>query len=63
MEKTATPVNPPHMTGGAVYLVKSGDSLTRIAKTHGVTIKALKTANNLTSDRIVVGEQLKIPAA
>jgi 5'-nucleotidase/UDP-sugar diphosphatase len=63
MEKTAAPVDPPHTTGGAVYLVKSGDSLTRIAKTHGTTIKALKSANNLESDRIVVGEKLKIPSA
>ncbi len=63
MEKTATPVGPPHTIGGAVYLVKSGDTLSRIAKTHGTTIKALKAANNLASDRIVVGEKLKIPAA
>ena len=61
--KTATPVAPPHTTGGAVYLVKSGDTLTRIAKTCGTTIKALRSANNLDNDRIVVGEKLKIPAA
>jgi len=63
MVKTATPVESPHATGGAVYLVKAGDSLTRIAKTHGTTIKALKMANNLNSDRISIGEKLKIPAA
>jgi len=61
--KTATPVAPPHTTGGAVYLVKSGDTLTRIAKTCGTTIKALRSANGLDNDRIVVGEKLKIPAA
>lgn len=63
MEKTATPVDPPHTTGGAVYLVKSGDTLSRIAKTHHTTIKALKSTNHLTSDRIVVGEKLNLPAA
>ena len=63
MEKTAAPADSPHTTGGAVYLVKSGDSLTRIARTHGTTIKALKLANNLDSDRIVVGQKLNIPSA
>jgi LysM repeat protein len=69
--KTATPVAPPHTTGGAVYhttsatvyLVKSGDTLSHIAKTCGTTVKAIKLANNLDTDRIVVGEKLKIPAA
>ena len=61
--KTATPVGSPHATGEAVYLVRSGDSLTRIAKTHGTTVKALKLANSVANDKIVVGEQLKIPSA
>jgi LysM repeat protein len=46
-----------------LYVVKSGDSLTRIAKAHGTTVKALKTANGLENDRIVVGTKLKIPTA
>jgi 5'-nucleotidase / UDP-sugar diphosphatase len=62
--KTASPVASPKKTaGGTVYLVKSGDTLTRIAKAHGTTIAALKSANNLASDRINVGEKLKIPSA
>jgi LysM repeat protein len=44
------------------YTVKSGDTLMKIAKTHGVTIKALRSANNLRTDRIKVGDKLKIPA-
>jgi len=47
----------------ALYVVKSGDSLIRIAKVHGTTVKALKAANGLESDRIVVGARLKIPTA
>jgi LysM repeat protein len=47
----------------ALYVVKSGDSLTRIAKVHGTTVKALKAANGLESDRIVVGARLKMPTA
>jgi LysM repeat protein len=61
--KNATPVHSVDATGGAVYFVKSGDTLSHIAKTHGITVKALKAANNLATDRIVVGEQLKIPTA
>ena len=45
-----------------IYTVKKGDSLTRIAKANNTTIAALKQANGLTSDRIVVGRKLKIPA-
>jgi LysM repeat protein len=45
----------------ATYTVKSGDTLTRIAKTHGTTVKAIKAENNLTTDRIKVGQKLKIP--
>lgn len=46
-----------------VYVVKSGDTLSRIAKTHGTTVKAIEAANNLSSDRILVGAKLKIPEA
>jgi LysM repeat protein len=35
--------------------------LTRIAKSHGTTAKAIKSANNLKNDRINVGQKLKIP--
>ncbi len=46
-----------------LYVIKSGDTLIRIAKVHGTTVKALKAANGLESDRIVVGAKLKIPTA
>jgi LysM repeat protein len=46
-----------------IYVVKSGDTLSRIAKAHGTTVKALKTANHLSSDRIFVGEKLKLSQA
>jgi len=45
------------------YVVKAGDNLTRIARLHGTTVKALKAANSLKSDQIVVGTRLKIPTA
>lgn len=46
---------------GRSYKVKSGDSLEKIAKAHHTTIQALKEANGLTTDRIVVGKVLVIP--
>jgi LysM repeat protein len=48
--------------GGEVYVVKSGDTLIRIAHTHGTTVKALEAANNLSTTKIKVGEKLTIPA-
>ena len=44
-----------------IYIVKSGDSLEKIAKTHNMTVDALKRANNLSKDLIVVGQELKLP--
>lgn len=62
-KQTAAPADPPHITGVAVYLVKSGDTLSRIAKSHRTTIKALRAANHLDDDRISVGEKLNLPTA
>jgi LysM repeat protein len=48
-------------SGEQVYTVKSGDTLTKIANQFGTTIKALRSANNLETDKIKVGQKLKIP--
>jgi LysM repeat protein len=48
--------------GEQIYSVKSGDTLTKIATQFGTTVKALRTANNLKTDRLNVGQKLKIPA-
>ncbi len=69
---TASPASPPvaqentvpaASQSGTIYIVKSGDTLTRIARTYGTTIKAIEAANDLNGDRIVVGVKLKIPDA
>lgn len=43
------------------YKIKAGDSLEKIARAHQTTIQAIKEANGLTTDRIVVGRILFIP--
>ena len=49
-------------TAGATYTVKSGDTLTKIAKKNGTTAKAIQAANGLTTTKIKVGQKLKIPS-
>jgi len=44
-----------------VYSVKKGDTLSKIGKKFGVTIKALKERNQLASDLIIIGQSLIIP--
>ena len=58
-----TGMAPTGTTGGEeMYTVKSGDTLTKIAKTYGVSVKAIESENNLTTTQIKVGQKLKIPA-
>ena len=44
------------------YTVKSGDTLSKIASKYdkSVTVESLKKLNNLKSDKIEVGQKLKI---
>jgi len=42
------------------YIVKSGDSLGSIAARFDLSVKELKQANNLTSDRLKVGQELTL---
>ena len=43
------------------YVVKAGDVLSRIASNHQTTVTAICRENKLTTDRIVVGQKLRIP--
>ena len=43
-----------------IYKVKSGDTLSHIAKKHHVTVKQLKQWNNIKSDIIQIGQKIKI---
>lgn len=49
---------------GATYVVQAGDSLSRIASRHDVTVAALSAANNITDPNLIrVGQKLVIPGA
>lgn len=47
--------------GAKTYRIKQGDSLEKIARSHQVTVQALKELNGITNDRILVGKVLQIP--
>lgn len=44
-----------------IYTVQKGDTLYGISKQFGISVDAIKNANNLTSNSISVGQVLKIP--
>jgi LysM repeat protein len=46
---------------GSSYTVRAGDTLSSIARRFNTTVRAIMTANNLTSTRIYVGQVLVIP--
>jgi LysM repeat protein len=46
----------------AIYKVKKGDTLQSIAENFGVDVQELKSFNNLKSEKIIEGQELKIPA-
>jgi LysM repeat protein len=71
----ATPAAPASAAGGmesaslatesaaaTVYVVKPNDNLTKVGKSHGTTAKAIRALNHLKTDRLSVGQKLKLPA-
>lgn len=48
-------------SGETVHVVKSGDTLWVLSRKYGVKESAIRSANNLRSSRLVVGQKLKIP--
>ena len=61
--KKSTPKSEP-VAGGNAYVVKSGDSLSKIASKHGVKLSELRAANpKVKGDKIMIGQKLAIPGA
>jgi LysM repeat protein len=61
--KTTAPKGAKAPTGpSTTYVVKSGDTLGGIAYRHGVKVAAIRSANNMTSDKLSVNQKLTIPA-
>jgi len=58
---SAKPPKPSAAGDGKEHVVQKGETLTSIAKQYGVSVAALKKANNLTSDTLAVGQKLVIP--
>lgn len=60
---TSPQASTPVVTGNAKtgeYVIKSGDTLSKIASQHGFTVAQLKTRNNLKSDLIFPGQKLRL---
>jgi len=56
----ATPAARPATPRRTVHTVRSGDNLTRIARRYGITVRQIKSWNNLSSDSIRPGQRLTI---
>jgi LysM repeat protein len=46
---------------GKTHTVVRGDTLDRISRQHGVSIDAIKRANGMTNDTVILGARLRIP--
>ncbi len=55
----------PAQSGGEfiTHIVQRGDTLFALARRHGTTVQAIKAANGLKCDKIIVGQKLRIPVA
>jgi LysM repeat protein len=61
-KESAAVYQPTNFEGtGQVYKVVSGDSLSKIANQYDVSVAAIKATNGLSSDTILIGQELLIP--
>ena len=60
---SSQPTTPPQSSTAQNYTVVSGDSLSKIAVLHKVSVANLRAWNNLSSDMIFVGQKLSVGGA
>lgn len=48
---------------GNIYIVKTGDSLWKIARAQNISVATIKQANSLTGDSLKIGQKLHLPTA
>ena len=56
------PAPAPTRTSAKVHTVVRGDTLWGLGKKYNVSVAAIKSANNMTKDTVVLGSKLQIPA-
>lgn len=61
LKSTLTSISKAIGSNSPVHQVSSGDSLEKIARKYNTTVSDLKKANGLTSNTIIIGQNLKIP--
>lgn len=59
-EDTSTLISTSSSTPNTYYLVKSGDSLYKIAQENDMTVQELKDLNNLSSNNLRIGQRLAV---
>jgi LysM repeat protein len=60
--RTTLPVSTTPKVPRAIYVVRAGDSLTTIARSHGTSIRTLASLNHLDISRpILIGQRLQVP--
>ena len=59
-EDTSSLITSPSASPNTYYLVKSGDSLYKIAQENDMTVEELKDLNNLTSNNLRIGQRLAV---
>lgn len=54
--------SPRAIASGSTYIVQRGDSLSQIVRLYGVSVDALRQANGIRGDKILIGQKLNIPS-
>lgn len=62
LQQISSAMHPVHQSKSVSYLVRPGDTLQKIADEHGTSPEKLRKINSLSSDKILVGQELLLPS-